>query len=178
MAQTRALSLSPLMADPSHSWRPMAVPHGWRPKDPWPKPMPIISFSFSLFSHLSSQTWALSLLSWPIHLMVEDPWLNPIVEDPETHDQNPKTHGWRSKDPWPKSHHLSLWQGSFRGNQIWNQWGLACVLVFLVLCFDLTVVWVSVFLVLCFDLTVVWVLVFLVLCFWSNRGLGFASWLC
>ena len=123
MAHTRALS--PLMADPSHSWRPMAKPHGWRPKDLWPKPMPIISFSFSLFSHLSSQTWALSLLSWPIHLMAEP------------HGRNPKTHGWRPKDPWPKSHHLSLWLGSFRGNKIWNWWGLACVLVFLVLCFDI-----------------------------------------
>ena len=48
-------------------------------------------------SLLSSQTWALSLLSWPIHLMTENPWLiifsksmakdpwpNLMVEDPKT----------------------------------------------------------------------------------------------
>ena len=48
-------------------------------------------------------------------------------------------------------------------------------MVFLVLCFDLIVVWVLVFLVLCFDLTVVQVLEFFVLCFLSNCDLGFVS---
>ena len=83
-----------------------------------PKALSLYSLiSNSLFSHgwnsncrdliplslLSSQTQALSLLSWPIHLMTEnlwpiifsksmaeDPWPNPKVVDPKTHGQNPR----------------------------------------------------------------------------------------
>ena len=99
-----------------------------------PKALSLYSLiSNSLFSHgwnsncrdliplslLSSQTQALSLLSWPIHLMTEnpwpiifsksmaeDPWPNPKVVDPKTHGQNPRL----SSHPLSLSLSLSLFK--------------------------------------------------------------------
>ena len=79
MAQTQALSLlswlkthgqTPLLK----TQRPIAETHAY-----------YLSLSLSLSLFLS---WALSLLSWSIHLMAEDLWLNPMVEDPETQTQD------------------------------------------------------------------------------------------
>ena len=89
-----ALSVYSLISKPLFS-------HGWNSNHGDPIPL----------SFLSSQTRALSLLSWPIHLMTKNPW--PIIFS--------KSMDW-----------LVFWC-SLLMNRLW-------VLVFLILCFNLTMV--------------------------------------
>ena len=89
-----ALSVYSLISKPLFS-------HGWNSNHGDPIPL----------SFLSSQTRALSLLSWPIHLMTKNPW--PIIFS--------KSMDW-----------LVFWCSLLR-NRLW-------VLVFLILCFNLTMV--------------------------------------
>ena len=48
----------------------------------------LFHLKLSLLSWLKPEL-SLSLLSWPIHLIAEDPWPYLMVEDPKTHGRNP-----------------------------------------------------------------------------------------